>query len=289
MSDFDRLAGMLDGPARGIPIHLPLGSTGEYNVFGYLGMIGLPMAPTAAFPADAKAAIFTQHSLRDPQLAAELLARIRAGREVFLSWPLLRDLRASELGRVLNVIGDRGTATSSTFRVRGAGWDSEPVVADRPFTFPKLQVSTWPYVRSVALVREDADFGVLLSAPYMEGTVDVLNLPDNSYDLLRLPEPVLNAVRRVFFGELGVRLVGMGGVALYPFGEKQYVLYNMNDTAAKVALHLPADAPLAGWRERMNGDPLVVTRTEEGREAWRQAGTEVALSLKPFEVALVER
>ena len=44
MPEFDRLAGMIDGPARGIPIHLPLGAVGEYNVFGYLGMIGLPMA-----------------------------------------------------------------------------------------------------------------------------------------------------------------------------------------------------------------------------------------------------
>ena len=59
------------------------------------------------------------------------------GREVFLSWPLLRDLRESELGRVLNVIGDRGTATSSTFRVRDAFWYSKPVTADRPFTFPR--------------------------------------------------------------------------------------------------------------------------------------------------------
>ena len=289
MGDFDRLAGMLDGPARGIPIHLPLGSTGEYNIFGYLGMIGLPMAPTTAFPRDAKAAIFTQHSLRDPQLASELLARIRAGREAFVSWPLLCDLREGELGRVLSVIGDRGTAASTTFRVRGAGWDMKTVVADRPFTFPKIQLTTWPYVRSVTLVREDADFGVLLSAPYMGGTLDVLNLPDNSYDLLRLPAPVLDAVRRVFFGELGVRLVGMGGVALYPFGDRQYVLYNMNDTVAKVALHLPADAPLTGWRERMNGDSLAVARAVEGGESEKEAGTEVALSLRPFELALVER
>ena len=60
MPDFDRLAGMLDGPARGIPIHLPLGSVGEYNIFGYFGMIGLPMAPCTGFPTDSKAAIFTQ-------------------------------------------------------------------------------------------------------------------------------------------------------------------------------------------------------------------------------------
>ncbi len=289
MGDFDRLAGMLSGPARGIPIHLPLGSVGEYNIFGYLGMIGLPMSPRAAFPADSKAAIFTQHSLRDPQLAAELLARIRAGREVFLSWPLLRDLKGSELGRVLNVIGDGGTVSSSNFRVRDMLWFSKPVSADRPFAFPKILLSTWPYVRNVALVREDGDFGVLLSTPYMEGKVDVLNIPDNSYDLLRLPEPVLNAIRRAFFDELGVRLVGMGGVALYPFGDRQYVLYNMNDAAAKVALHLPAEAPVQGWRERMRGEGLVAAKVEEGRGPWAQGGVEVALTLQPFEIALVER
>ena len=74
MPEFDRLAGMLDGPARGIPIHLPLGSVGEYNIFGYLGMVGLPMAPCTTFPTAPQAAIFTRHSLRDPNIEAELLA-----------------------------------------------------------------------------------------------------------------------------------------------------------------------------------------------------------------------
>ena len=130
MPDFDRLAGMIDGPARGISIHLPLGSTGEYNVFGYLGMIGLPMAPSSTFPADAKTAIFTQHSLRDPKLATELLARVRSGKEVFLTWSLLQSLRESELGRALNVTGEGGTVASSTFRVREFLWDSKPVDAE---------------------------------------------------------------------------------------------------------------------------------------------------------------
>jgi hypothetical protein len=289
MDEFDRLAGLLSGPARGIPIHLPLGATGEYNIFGYLGMIGLPMSPRTAFPADSKEAVFTQHSLRDPQLAAELLARIRSGREVFLSWTLLRDLKGSELGRVLDVIGDKGTATSSTFRVREEAWQYKPVAAERPFTFPKIELSTWPYVRDVALVREDADFGVLLSEPYLGGRVDVLNMPDNSYDLLRLPEPVLNAVRRLFFDEIGVRLVGMGGVALYPFGDRQYVLFNMNDGVARVALHVASGAPLEGWRERLHGESLGVAKVEEGEGQWAQKGVEAALSLQPFEVALVER
>ena len=288
MPEFDRLAGMIDGPARGIPIHLPLGAVGEYNVFGYLGMIGLPMAPRTTFPADTRTAIFTQHSLRDPNLAAELLARVRAGREVFLTWSLLQDLRESELGRTLNLIGEGGTVASSTFRVREYLWKSQSVDAARPFAFPKIQLSTWPYVREVALVREDADFGVLLKTPYLEGQVDVLNLPDNSYDLLRLPEPVLNAIRRCFFEELGVRLVGPGGVALYPFGGRQYVLYNMNDGPAKVALRFPAATPAQGWKDRMHDRSLIVADVEEGKGPSARRETEVALTLLPFEIALIE-
>jgi hypothetical protein len=293
MPDFDRLAGMLNGPARGIPIHLPLGSVGEYNIFGYFGMIGLPMAPTATFPADTKTAIFTQHSLRDPKLAGEIVDRIKAGKEVFLTWPLLQDLRDSELGRVFNIIGEGGTVASSTFRARENFWDAKPVEAARPFTFPRIQTSTWPGVRDVALVREDADFGVLLTMPYLEGKVDLLNLPDNSSDLLRLPEPVLNAIRRCFFDELGVRLTGPGGVALYPFGERQFVLYNMNDVSAKVALRFAAEKPARVWKERMHGKSLAVTDVAVGADEGPHGPpprheAEVALTLRPFEIALVE-
>jgi len=293
MPEFDRLAGMLGGPARGIPIHLPLGAVGEYNIFGYFGMIGLPLAPRPAFPTDTKTAIFTEHSLRDPNLAAEIVGRIRAGREVFLTWPLLQNLRDSELGRVFDVIGEGGTVASSTFRVREGFWDSKPVEATRPFAFPRIQLSTWPYVREVALVREDADFGVLLTTPYLEGKVDVLNLPDNSYDLLRLPEAVLNAIRRTFFEELGVTLIGPGGVALYPFGERQYVLYNMNDGSAKIALRFPAGTPVHGWTERIHGKSLAVTEVTPNLNRWSDEPTgpretAVELTLQPFEIALIE-
>jgi len=266
---------------------------GEYNIFGYFGMIGLPMAPCTTFPIDSKTAIFTQHSLRDPKLAAELMDRIRAGKEVFLTWPLLKDIRDSELGRVFNVIGEGTTVSSPTFRVREHFWDSKPVEAARPFVFPEIQTSTWPYVREVALVREDADFGVLLTTPYLEGKVDLLNLPDNSYDLLRLPDPVLNAIRRCFFDELGVRLTGPGGVALYPFGEKQYVLYNMNDGSEKVALRFPAEKPARAWKERMHGKSLTVADVTVGEDEGPhrpppQHETEVELTLRPFEIAVVE-
>ncbi|HEY1794073.1 MAG TPA: hypothetical protein VGG34_14250 [Opitutaceae bacterium] len=289
MPEFDRLAGMLEGPSRGIPFHLPLGAVGEYNIFGYLGMMGLPIEPVTAFPADAKDAIFTKHSLRDPKVADELLASVKAGHEVFLSWPLLRDLRGSELQNAFNVIDDSGTVTSSEFRVRGIGWRPTIAHAGRQMSFPLIRTSTWPYVRDIALVREDGDFGVLLSTPYMEGKVDVLNLPDNYYDLLRLPDAALNEIRNVFYSDLGVRLVGPGRVALYPFGDRQYVVYNMNESVEKVGLRFPAGTPVDGWTERMHGERLVVTQPEEGFGATRQKETQVELTLRPYELALVEK
>jgi hypothetical protein len=296
MPEFDRLAGMLEGPARGIPIHLPLGSVGEYNVFGHLGMIGLPLAPVTEFPSDGATAIFTRHSLADAALPDKLFARVKAGREVFLTWQLLRDLRPSELGRVFNVIADGGTVASATFRTQEGAWDFRTFDAPGAVSFPRIELSTWPYVRDVALVREDADFGVLLRAPYLDGQVHVLNLPDNSYDLQRLPEGVLNAIRRPFAKELGVRLMGPGGVALYPFGERQYVLYNMNDAPAKVALRIAAGAAAGGWRERMHDSGLDVRDVKPPPHEHAQrpaveppADVDVGLTLRPFEIALIER
>lgn len=288
MPEFDRVAGMLNGAGRGIAFHLPLGAVGEYNVFGHLGMIGLPIQPRTEFPTDTKAAIFSRHSLRDPKLADELVERIRAGKEVFLTWPLWQELRASEIGRMFNVIGEGESVATSSFRVREQEWDARPVEASRAFAFPRIETSTWPYVREVALIRDDADFGVLLRTPYLNGQVDVLNLPENTYDLQRLPAPVLNAIRRCFFDELGVRLIGPGGVALYPFGERQYVLYNMTDAPADVALRLAKAAPEPGWKERVHGKRLTVSTVEEGVDAGRHQETEVGLTLQSFEIALIE-
>ena len=129
---------------------------------------------------------------------------------------------------------------------------------------------------------------VLLTTPYLEGQVDVFNLPENSYDLLRLPEPVLNAVRRLFAPELGARLLGPGGVALYPFGEHQYAIYNMTDAPAKVALRLPPAIPAPTWKELLHGKVLATAELEEGHESAARKESEVALTLLPFEIVLLE-
>ncbi len=291
LPEFDRVAGMLKGTARGVPMYLPYGSVGEYNVFGYLGMAGIPIAPVAEFPADSHNAIFSKHSLRDTGLADKLLARLRNGHDVFMTWGLFQALQDTEFKNMLSLVDTGGSVSSSTFRLSGWNWDTEKVTNDRQFTFPRIETTTWPYVRDVAVVREDYDFGVLLKAKYLNANLYVLNMPENSYDLLRLPAAVLNKIRGEFINEIGVQLKGPGGVALYPFSSARFVLYNMNEEPAKVALSFSETVPSAGWRELVHGESLSVTEIQPPQKIehhGQQARSEVSLTLQPYEVAVVQ-
>jgi hypothetical protein len=289
LPEFDRVAGLLNGVARGVPIYLPYGSEGEYNLFGYLGMAGIPLAPVAEFPAESQTAIFSKHSLRDPGLADKMLARLRNGHDVFMTWRLFRALKDTEFKNMLNLAGAEGSVTSSVFRL--GIWDTETITSERQFTFPRIETTTWPYVREVAVIREDYDFGVLLKVKYLNADLYVLNLPENSYDLLRMPAAALNRMRGAFNKELGVELMGPGGVGLYPFGSGHFVLYNMSDESAQVALSFDKAVPSAGWREMVQGKSLAVTEIKPPKEMESPSQvvrSEVPLTLQPFEIAVVQ-
>ncbi len=287
LPEFDKVAGLLNGPSRGVPIYLPYGSTGEYNIFGYLGMAGIPLTPVAQFPAESQNAIFTLHSLQDSKLAEEMLGRLRDGHDVFMTWGLWLKLQNTEFKNTLSLMDVGGSVSSADFRVR-LGWNQQLVKADKPFTFPRIETTTWPYVRDVAVEQDDYDYGVLLSAQYLKGTISVLNMPENSYDLLRLPDQTLNAIRRPFLKELQAQLDGPGGVAMYMFGAKQYVLYNMSDQAAPLSLRFDNKIPASGWSELAHGKQLTVSEDTSYVRFEGPVISNVALTLQPFEIAIVQ-
>jgi hypothetical protein len=300
LPEFDNVAGKLNGPARGVPIYLPYGSTGEYNIFGYLGMAGIPLTPVSQFPTESQNAIFTLHSCsesstgRDTLLAQEILGRLQGGKDVFLTWDLWKKLSKGsskqhvEFKKTLNLLDHGGSVTSDEFRIR-LGWFNEQLIkSDRAFTFPRIETTTWPYVRDVAVERDDYDFGVLLNVPYLKGTMYILNMPENSYDLLRLPPEALNLIRRAFAKELGVELDGPGGVGLYLFGDKQYVLYNMSDVVAPLSLRFVGETTTSGWRELVNDRPLSLKQDTSYVRSGGPVVSEVSLNLRPFEITIVQ-
>jgi hypothetical protein len=288
LPQFDRVAGLLKGPSRGVPIYLPYGSTGEYNIFGYLGMAGIPLTPVAQFPTESRNAIFTLHSLRDPKLADEMLARLRDGKDLFMTWGLWQKLQNTEFKNTLNLVDQGRCVTGDRFRLRLGWFRDEFIKADRAFTFPRIETTTWPYVRDVAVVQDDYDFGVFLNIQYLKGRIYILNMPENSYDLLRLPAAALNLIRRAVAPELGVELDGPGGVGMYVFGDKQYVLYNMSDEPAPMTLTFAKKVSTFGWRELVSNEELSVKRDTSFVRFGGPVVTSVSLNLKPFEIAVVQ-
>lgn len=291
LPDFNKVAGLLKGDARGIPIYLPYGSTGEYNIFGYLGEAGIPLTPVAQFPKESKNAIFTLNSLQDTKLAEQMIQRLKDGHDVFMTWSLWKKLENTEFKNTLSLNPHDGFVTSSEFRLR-EGWDQKIVKADQAFTFPRIETTTWPYVRSVAVIEEDYDLGVFLDAPYLKGHIYILNMPENNFDLLRLPVETLTAIRKVFNDELGYTLQAPGKVVIYPYGEKQYVLYNLGDKEAPVTLKFAGAIEKSGWNELVNNLPLSVNVIKPEIDPLFKGTvpvtSEVSLKLKPFEIAIVQ-
>jgi hypothetical protein len=57
----------------------------EPRVFDFVGMMGLPLVPCHEFPADARAAFFSAHALKDPDLPDKLAALIARGVPILIT------------------------------------------------------------------------------------------------------------------------------------------------------------------------------------------------------------
>ena len=291
LPEFDKAAGLLKGTSRGVPMYLPYGSTGEYNIFGYLGMAGIPIDPVVQFPTESQNAIFTLHSLfktTPGQLASQMLSRIKNGNDIFMTWDLWKKLHDTEFKNTLSLVDYGGTVSSNEFRIREGWFRQKTIKADKPFSFPRIETTTWPYVRNVAVVKEDYDYAVLMQTQYMTGSIYILNMPHNSYDLLQMPVEALNSIRESFSQELGVTLQGPGKVAMYLFGQNQYALYNMSNETAPVSLRFTKELPAAAWKELLHNEQLSIKQDSSYVRFGRPVQTDVSLTVQPFEITIVQ-
>lgn len=258
-------------------------------------MSGIPLYPVAEFPTESKNAIFTLHSLsegslrRDTLLPYRMLDRLRNGKNVFMTWGHWKKLRNTEFKNTLNLLPiDDGNVTSEQIRIREEWFRQELIKSEKPFTFPKIVTTTWPNIRDVAVERDDYDYGVLFYIPYLKGNIYILNMPDNSYDLLRLPAQALNLIHKAFREDVGVEVNGPGGVGLYLFGKNQYVLYNMSDEIAAMKLRSIQKITTSSWKELVRDEVLNVNLDSSFVRYGMPPISEVPITVKPFEIVIVQ-
>ena len=90
---YEKLATLVSGWT-GIPTYKPVSSDPgeEAYVLDEIGMLGIPEAPTAHFPEDARAAILTTQALGDAELVPKLARLLAHGGTAFISEPLAHRL-----------------------------------------------------------------------------------------------------------------------------------------------------------------------------------------------------
>jgi hypothetical protein len=84
--EFEKLSKLV-GNWSGIPAYKPVSSEpgDEPYLFDQIGMLAIPLAPTARFPDKARAALFTLHSLKDVEFVAKLTSFLNAGGTALVS------------------------------------------------------------------------------------------------------------------------------------------------------------------------------------------------------------
>jgi hypothetical protein len=85
-TEFEDLSKLV-GNWSGIPAYKPASSEpgNEQFIFDQIGMLAIPLAPTAQFPAKARAALFTLHSLKDVEFVAKLAGFLNSGGTALVS------------------------------------------------------------------------------------------------------------------------------------------------------------------------------------------------------------
>ncbi|MGB2864385.1 MAG: hypothetical protein WBC05_13730 [Sedimentisphaerales bacterium] len=95
-----KLAGLVRGkPIKGIIAPKPPNSDAfdEQYVFDFVGMMGLPLVPTAEINAEAKAAFFPVHALKEPDFTDKLKKMLAAGKPVLITDGLAKRLNGVDL------------------------------------------------------------------------------------------------------------------------------------------------------------------------------------------------
>ena len=226
----DKLTQQLGNPI-GIKSYKPFHAEGDDFLQNYLGMIGLPMDMYSNFPKGQKILLLTAQAAKDGNIMNMIKEQLRSGREVVITSSLLKaipekiaevsELRCTDLKAIVNDFGrygktEREILIPQVLYYTNDAW--EIVSAGRPLNGG---VSGYP---------------IILRAPYSQGNLYVLTIPDDMGNLYDYPEGALNEIRRIMSKDMDVYMEGPSKVGLFMYDNQTFVVENFNDKPVEIRI-----------------------------------------------------
>ena len=269
-SRLDAIVGQLGEPL-GLKVYIPFNSQGEDHLEDYLGMTGIPMEPVCEFPsfsqtagAGVKAAcnkvLLTASALKDEKVIEKTEAFVRRGGNAIVTggfvlgalkrWP-------EQLAQLTSVSYNGRTLTADEFQcMTEAQIRNEFVKSGNTFSFPLIEHrnnATWSIMNAG---HGEYHQSILCFDTYGKGKLTILNLPDMPSEIYKLPQPVLNAVRRELEVS-GIWLENTDGVSLFVYDNHTFGLYCYTwDGCAPQEFNLHVRGEVNELRRIRDGSPV---------------------------------
>ena len=263
-----RLAALRAGrDPRGIYAYKPLasyGDAGEFYIFDYLGMLGLPLVPCHTFPDRLSTVFLSSHALKDPDLIDKMEKHFRAGGSIIATPALLEALSQER-----EVRARFGYEDPPISRVKYEGNDivveGRAIRAERPIAISYAPHPSPGTDVPVHLKHIDMDVPLFTERETPEGgRAMVLNLstfsqPDfdaigerflapKPVSFLDLPSEAVNRIRVGIAHREPILQNAPAKVGCYVLGDDVVVVENFRDETITVRLELEGK-----WNETIHG------------------------------------
>ncbi|MCX7425864.1 MAG: hypothetical protein NTW96_09640 [Planctomycetia bacterium] len=274
--DFTKLADLAkavrEHPVEGVWAYKPPHGepSGDLYLMDFVGMLGVPLVPTAALPADAQCVFLPTQAAADKDILARVQGLVGRGATVVMTAGFVRDaVGGAEIARLAGVASPP---------------DKTPRRASQVLDGGKLVAV--PYGLDLATLLEPTDAEVLLAArvdgrdvPFLTrhrcdaATLYVLNthtfsqadfdavdevlLAPRRLGLLELPTSWADTLRAAFTAPLGMRLEAPTRVTLQPLGRSGYVFYNYNLGPVTITFSTD-DESLGRAADGFTGEPVKI-------------------------------
>ncbi len=234
--EIDPVAAQLGEPV-GVACYKPFHSPGERHLYDFVGMLGIPLEPYPAYPADAPVVFLTADAAWDGDLVGKIKKSLLAGKKVIITSGLYSALAEKGIREILPLDVTNRKVTSDIFTNNGFGQNSHAISkAAAPITMPRVTYNTNDFwVMSAVLTPHDSH-PLLLRGSYGEGWLYVLTVPETFADLYNLPAETLTLLRGEL--ELPVTIECGGKIGLFLYDNDTFIVQSFAKLPEEVTVRI---------------------------------------------------
>ncbi len=234
--DMDQLMPQLGNPI-GASTYKPFHSSGENYLHGTLGMLGIPFEPTPYFPFEANTLFLTASAACDEDIIHKLKMYMKENHTLILTSGFVKAMEDKGLEELIDIKVTNNKMSANQF---GVGWYScaydQYCTSGKALTFPILEFATNDTQNTISALTHNKSYPILLQTHYHNSEVYVLNIPDEYGSLEKLPQDVLNYIRKLCLKDFNLEINGPAPFSVFLYDNQTIILYNFTDYVGEYSL-----------------------------------------------------